>query len=379
MSKDYDVAVVGAGIVGLAHAFHAARRGLKVAVFDRSAWAVGASIRNFGLVWPIGQPAGEPFATAMRSVKYWNELAAGAEFDLRPTGSIHLAYQADEWAVLEEFYAEQLGPNHDCRLLTPREVVEQSPIVNPEGLIGGLWSGTEHTTTSPEAIRRIPAYLAGEYGVDFFWQHAVNHIETGSLQAGGKRFSAQTMFVCNGADLESLFPELFASEELVKCKLQMLSGHLPNADFQLGPALCAGLTLLHYDSFAKCGSLPALAQRVDRELADTREHGVHILVSQHRSGELILGDSHHYGDEFEPFDSELVNQIILRELAKFTRLPDLKITRRWHGVYAKCKTGNEWVQEALPGVHLITGLGGAGMTLSLGLAEDHLASVLGAE
>jgi len=57
MEHRFDLAVVGAGIVGLAHALAAARRGLRVVVLDREAEAIGASLRNFGFVTVTGQAA----------------------------------------------------------------------------------------------------------------------------------------------------------------------------------------------------------------------------------------------------------------------------------------------------------------------------------
>ena len=46
--EEFDVAIVGSGIVGLGHALAAVRRGLRVVVVDRSAEITGASVRNFG-------------------------------------------------------------------------------------------------------------------------------------------------------------------------------------------------------------------------------------------------------------------------------------------------------------------------------------------
>jgi glycine/D-amino acid oxidase-like deaminating enzyme len=63
LEQQFDLAVVGAGIVGLAHALAAARLGKRVVV-DRDAQANGASVRNFGFVTVTGQARGEVWRRA---------------------------------------------------------------------------------------------------------------------------------------------------------------------------------------------------------------------------------------------------------------------------------------------------------------------------
>ena len=124
-----DVAVVGAGIVGLAHAWAAAKRGLRVVLLERTDWAVGASVRNFGLLSPVGQPLGPAHQRAVRARELWNELSRKAGLYCAETGSLHLAYRRDELDVLEEFMALDGQTGHGRSLLTAHETLLRSAAV----------------------------------------------------------------------------------------------------------------------------------------------------------------------------------------------------------------------------------------------------------
>jgi glycine/D-amino acid oxidase-like deaminating enzyme len=105
----YDVAVIGAGIVGLAHALAAARRGKSVVVIDRDAQANGASIRNFGFVTVTGQQQGACWSRAMRSRDVWAEIVAEAGIAVAHEGLAVIARRPEAMAVLESFRANEMG------------------------------------------------------------------------------------------------------------------------------------------------------------------------------------------------------------------------------------------------------------------------------
>lgn len=367
--KSADVAVIGAGIVGLAHAYMCARKGLKVVVFEREEFAVGASVRNFGLLWPIGQAPGAGLDRALRSRQHWQEISEKAGLWLKPNGSLHLAYHADEWDVLQEFAAMYQHAPYSVSFLTPDQVVVMSPGVKRSGLKGALHSTTEATVYSREAIRQIPQWLEQEYQVQFIWGQAVTAIEMPWVKTPQERWQVDHTFVCSGNDFETLYPAFYQQHMLTKCKLHMLKASTDTV-LPLGPSLCAGLTLRHYDAFHQCPSLAKVSSRYDLENSLYKEYGVHVLVSQNAAGEFILGDSHQYGKTIEPFDPESVNAIILGYLDSFFHTERLTITERWHGVYPKYKAGLHLLLEPEKNVTIVNGLGGAGMTLSFGLAEE---------
>lgn len=80
--SSFDLAVVGAGICGLAHALTAARRGKSVVVVDRDDQANGASVRNFDLITVTGRQRDEGWHRAMRSPDVWVEIAEEVIADL---------------------------------------------------------------------------------------------------------------------------------------------------------------------------------------------------------------------------------------------------------------------------------------------------------
>jgi FAD dependent oxidoreductase TIGR03364 len=367
-----DVAIVGAGILGLAHAYVAAKSGKSVMVIEKNRRAAGASVRNFGMVWPIGQPAGTMLELSLRSRELWVEVLDLAKLPRRETGSLHLTYRADEAAVAQEF--AQLGPKlgYQCSWLNPAEILERSHAVEPDGLLGALWSSTELTVDPRQIIQSLPTFLAQRYNVQFFFGTAVTAIEPPILYSGNGQWHAETVIVCNGEDFETLYPRHFAASGLTRCKLQMMRTSPQPGGWQLGPSLAAGLTLRFYPAFEVCTTLQALARRIGEETPEYDRWGIHALVSQTADGALTLGDSHEYGLSVDIFNKEEIDELILRYTRQFLRAPDLTVAERWYGVYAKHPEKPLVVMQPDDGVRVVASPGGSGMTLSFGVAEQSI-------
>lgn len=365
--------VVGAGIVGLAHAYIAAKSGRRVVVLERTLVSEGASIRNFGMLWPIGQTAGRMLNLALESRQIWIELLQEAEIAFRDTGSLHVACQDDEVAVGKEF--AEIGPSHGygCKWLDRQSALELSPALNPDTVLGALWSETETTVDPREVLTTLPKFLTERYNVHFEWGCPVLAMKEDELQTPRGTWTSPNIIVCSGSDFETLYPESFASSGLTRCKLQMLRTVTQPGAWQLGPSLAGGLTFRFYPSFQICSTLPALQRRIADEMHDYEKYRIHTMISQTTDGELILGDSHEYGLSPSIFNRDEIDQLILAHIRTYAKVPDLTVCERWFGVYAK-HFDQPYVRfQPEDGVEVVTGLGGAGMTLSFGVATETFA------
>ena len=358
--------VIGAGIAGLATARALANRGYQVFVLERNQKAIGASIRNFGMIWPIGQP-GEMYETAILSRNIWKQVCEEVNIWYEATGSLHLAYSPDELSVLEEL--KDIYRDRQYELLNADQVAKKSAVVVKNNLMAGLYSNQELIIDPRISIVQIANWLSEQFNVQFLWNKTVTEIVYPAVFAGDELFEADEIYVCNGADFETLYPQLFALLPLTKCKLQMM--RMGAQTERIGPALCGGLSLAHYTSFKIAPSLETLMKRFEKEYAEYLSMGIHVMVSQNEAGELTIGDSHEYGLTHDPFDKQSINKLILDYLKKFARFNNETITESWNGIYPKLTDGRSYIAfSPEAGVNIINGLGGAGMTLSFGLCEQ---------
>ncbi len=363
--------VIGAGIVGLATARALSNKGFKVKVFERSHKAVGASIRNFGMIWPIGQPSGKLYERALQSRSIWKQICTEANIWHSEAGSIHVAHHPDEMQVLHELY-DCYNKERTITLFNKDQVTDFSPAVESNNLLGGLYSKDELLVDARHAIELMPTYFNEKYGVEFYWGKCITYIADNTVYIGNdEEHEADVIFVCSGADFETLYPEVYLKLPITKCKLQMMRLQSQPDEWRIGPALCGGLSLIHYKSFAAAPSLEKLKDRYNEEMSEYINRGIHVMVAQNEVGELTIGDSHEYGLTHDPFDKAEINDLILSYLKKIARFKNWTIKESWNGIYPKLTNGDtEIFISPEPGVYIINGLGGAGMTLSFGFAEE---------
>jgi FAD dependent oxidoreductase TIGR03364 len=362
--RRFDLAVVGAGIVGLAHALHAVRRGLTVAVIERDDRPSGASVRNFGHGFVTAQSdAALDFAL---SRELWLALAADAGFWAAETGTLLVARWPEELAVISEF---ALVRAPEGQVLARDDALSAAPI--SDEVIGALWTPQDVRVDAREAVPAVATWLGAERGVWFYWETTAFGAGNGSVSTSRGELEADAVVIAAGHDLDLLSPEATEAVGVRRCTLQMLRVAAPDTR-PIVPALATGLALLRYRGFAGCPSLGELRERYRQERPELLEHGVNLLLTQQPDGDLLLGDTHHYAQSSDPFRLEELDDLLLCEGAALLGAERLEVRERWLGVYAHAPGGEFLVSTPEERVRAVAVTSGIGMTTALGLAEHVL-------
>ncbi|WP_342742236.1 TIGR03364 family FAD-dependent oxidoreductase [Wohlfahrtiimonas larvae] len=371
----YDIAIVGAGIIGLSHAYAAAKRGLKVLVCERTDQPLGASIRNFGFGVVTGQREGEMLNLANQSRNIWSEWINHADIDAKRNGSLLIARNQVEAAVLESFVENKVKQHgYECELLSKQDI---------GALYGGQFSRystilhgkNDQVIFSREALPQLIRYLSSLPNVTMKFGTLVKDLDVdqGRLITTIGDFSAAHIFVCSGHDYQTLLADEIQQLNPMICRLQMLRVR-PVKELSLQHALFTGLSCTHYDAFRDLPETAILRLAMEKNHPEFVKYGIHLLITPTPSGDLIIGDSHAYSQFPRPFSSENIDNILLK-LAEETLGLELKTIERWTGKYGSKGSEPYSIIKAGSCVTAVLMRTGLGMSIGPALGENIVANV----
>lgn len=385
-----DVLVVGAGIVGLAHAAEAAERGLSVVVVERDTRAIGASIRNFGHCCITAQ-SGDLLELALVARDRWLHFASLAGFFAVESGALVVARGTTELAIVEQFSRSravgqvvllsvseieaELGRSETDQLSVAVSV--NSEVESP--ILGGAFLRDDLRIDPREAVASLAAWLQAQPNVEFRWNtsylgrdgSAATFGVAVALTSRGP-ISARRTIVSAGHDVGYLFPLLAAEYEIERCSLQMMRV-APPAGVRIVPAVLTGTSMLRYPAFAETAVGRELVQQLTEEFDETDpvllSIGANVMFTQRPDGALLVGDSHRYGTTVDPFLDEATSEILLARVSSILEAGELEVLERWQGVYASSAKQPYVVVEPDPDVTVVCVTSGVGMTIAFGLAR----------
>ncbi|MBV8682671.1 MAG: TIGR03364 family FAD-dependent oxidoreductase [Caulobacteraceae bacterium] len=369
----FDLAVIGAGVVGLGHALAAVRQGLKVVVIERDLRANGASIRNFGFITVSGQPRGEVWRLARRSRDIWAEVAPRAGIPVEHEGLVLTLRRPESVAVAEAFLATEMG--EDCELLGSSGLKSRFPQIAADDTLGALVSPHELRVDSALALPQLADWLAREHAVTFRMAETALNVDPPVIATSRGEVLADRVIVCPNDDFSTLFPDQIAAYGLKRCRLSMLRLASPGLRWPAG--VMSDLGLVRYRGYSDLSPAAALARRLEAEQPRALANGVHLIAVQNSDGTLVVGDSHHYDDLPLPFAPAEAEALILEEFERATGLAPPPVVARWTGVYPVSKQRDFLVDKPSPHVRLVIVSSGTGASTGFGLGEATIAELCG--
>ena len=378
MKDNYDLIVVGGGVLGTFHAYHAQKKGLKVAIIEQNNKPQGATVRNFGQVVPSGMNT-KWQAYGRESLKIYKEIQSTFDISVRQEGSVYIASNDDEVQLLEELVDINKTNEYTSRMLTKEECLINYSGLKKSYVKAGLFFPEEIMVEPRIMINKLHEFMK-TLGLHLFMNTKVIGCETVNnivhlTTSSNETYKALKVIICNGSDFKTLYPSLFNESDLIVSKLQMMQTK-PQQNFRLKSSILTGLSIRRYEAFEECKSYKNIKEKENPNSFE-KKWGVHILFKQALDGSVIIGDSHEYATAFAMDDLGFnlnmdIDKFIINEAKKIIDLPNYEIENRWYGMYSQCKTKDIYEHTIDQNIHIVTGIGGKGMTGSAGFSKTNI-------
>jgi D-hydroxyproline dehydrogenase subunit beta len=341
----YDVAIVGAGIVGAACADEFARRGMRVVVVDRDQIGSGATSAGMGHVVTMDDSEAQ-FALTCYSQQLWQKLRDELPMDVEyeQCGTIWVAADAEEMEEVRrkhDYYGERAVPTE---VLDAQALRRLEPNLRA-GLVGGLLV-PQDLVINPPCAARFLMERAQKHGAKLYLDRSAAQAGQGQVRmTDGFEITANIVVNAAGACAGELTPGV----EIKKRK-----GHLVITDRYPG-FLQHQLVELGYLKSAHSISSDSVA----------------FNVQPRRTGQILIGSSRQYGAKHREVDSEILARMLRRAHEYMPGLAQMSTVGARTGFRAatpdKLPLIGPWPGDE--SLFLATGHEGLGITTSLATAR----------
>lgn len=341
----YDVAIVGAGIVGAACADECSRRGMKVVLLDRDMVGGGATAAGMGHVVVMDDSEAQ-FALTRYSQHLWQqlrpELPVDVEYD--ECGTIWVATDDEELEEVRRKHKYYGDRDVETKILDANGLHDIEPNLR-SGIKGGLLVPQDIVLYPPCAARFLME-RAKKRGATIQLGGTVRRIRAGSVELDdGSEVHAKMVVNATGTWAPELMPEL---------EIRKRKGHLAITD--------------RYPGFVR-HQLVELGYLKSAHSVST--DSVAFNVQPRRTGQILIGSSRQYGAEHREIDADMLARMLRRAQSYMPNLAQLSIVRCWTGFRAATPDKLPLIGPSHTdnSVWLATGHEGLGITTSLGTAR----------
>lgn len=305
--SNYDILIVGAGIVGCACARECAQAGLRVGLIEGNIPGGGSTAAGMGhIVVMDDSPAQLALTRYSRSL--WQqvipELPDTAEYETR--GTLWVAADEEEMAEVHAKQSTFAAVGVRAGILNPSEVAAEEPKLRP-GLAGGLLVSDDAVIYPPAAAGWL-LQQARKLGASLFQGSDAVSAKNGELRlANGTTLHSDRIVLATGTDC-SLLPAL---------PIKKRKGHLLITDRYPG-------FLRH--QLVELGYLKS-AHKLEAD-------SVAFNIQPRRTGQLLIGSSRQYGNEDPASDTHILSQMLERAQSYMPELAHISGIRVWTGFRA---------------------------------------------
>ena len=311
--NEYDVAVVGGGLVGAATSWGLAREGLRVALLDEGDRDVRASRGNFALVWVQSKGLGlAPYAGwTIRSSNAWGGFSdllkqeTGLDVCFQRPGGFHLALSEKELEaranILKRLHNQPGIVDYKTEILDHSQVAKMLPDIGPE-VVGASYCPLDGHVNSLRLFRTLHTAINAR-GVTYLPSHRVENI----TQEGGE-FRLHT-----------------AKGEIRAAKVALAAG---NANMRLAPMV--GL---------EAPMRPERGQIVVTERLRPFLNYPVVTLRQTDEGTVMIGDSKEESTDPRGLTIGVSSTEAERAVRQFPLLANVNVVRTWSAIRVMTQDG----------------------------------------